>query len=195
MNQNDRPGEQMAIVIPFPGVAVSAKTSAAGATPADNEPESTEKQARRAENVSMHALTGKSMSIREMEKLLRTRELSETVVAAEIQRLESCGLLDDFAFAEELTERLQRRKGLGIGAIKAELVKHLILPAAIEQATQNLDTDQVALATEEAKKRFSRMGSLEHDVAYRRLHGYLARRGFRGHEISAALKEVVVKSI
>ena len=48
MNRNDRTGEQMAIVIPFPGVIVSAKTSAAGATPADNEPESTEKQARRA---------------------------------------------------------------------------------------------------------------------------------------------------
>lgn len=184
----------MATVIPFPGVVVptARKAQTTNIDPVDNEPESTEKQARRAENVSMHALTGKSMSIREMEKLLRSRELNETVVAAEIQRLEGCGLLDDFAFAEELTERLQRRKGLGIGAIKAELVKHLILPAAIEQATLNLDTDQVALATEEAKKRFSRMGSLERDVAYRRLHGYLARRGFRGHEITAALKEVVV---
>lgn len=194
MNQNGHSGERMATVIPFPGVVVptAGKAQTTNIDPVDNEPESTEKQARRAENVSMHALTGKSMSIREMEKLLRSRELTETVVAAEIQRLEGCGLLDDFAFAEELTERLQRRKGLGIGAIKAELVKHLILPAAIEQATLNLDTDQVALATEEAKKRFTRMGSLERDVAYRRLHGYLARRGFRGHEITAALKEVVV---
>jgi regulatory protein len=194
MARVERPEGWVAPVTQFPGAfAPSADSNEVEPfeTEIDTvEPESDDDQARRAENVSLHALTRRAMSVREMEKLLRTRDLDEQIVANEIIRLEGCGLLDDDALAADLAERLQTRKGLGVSGVKAELVKRLLKPSAIEAAVAELPGEQADLATAEARKRFDRLGSLDRDTAYRRLHSYLARRGFRGPEISAALRTV-----
>ena len=184
----DRSGEWLAPVIPFPGAVAVVDASDVDV---DAEHESDADAAVRAENISMHALTRRAMSVREMEKLLRTREIPGSIAASEVARLEGVGLLDDDALARDLVERLQRRKGLGVAALKAELVARKIRPSAIESAVAELPGEQIDLATAEARKRMSRLGALDRDTAYRRLQAYLARRGFRGHEISAALATVL----
>lgn len=188
MTQIDRPGERLAIVTQFPGTF----------NPTNAEPEadveSAGESAKRAENISMYALTRRAVSIREMEKLLKSRDLPDEVVATEIARLEGVGLLNDYELAVDLAERYQRRKGLGAGAIKVELGKRLVLPAAIDAALADLPGDQLELATEEARKRLSRLKGLDRETLNRRLYAYLQRRGFRGTEISAAIRAALEES-
>lgn len=188
MTDIDRPEGRLATVTAFPGTFDPTDTET------DDNPESAGELAKRAENISMYALTRRAVSIREMEKLLKSRDLPDDVVATEIARLEGVGLLDDYALATDLAERFQRRKGLGASAVKQELGKRLLSPASIDLAVAELPGDQLELATDEARKRLSRLKGLDKETLNRRLYAYLQRRGFRGAEISNAIKAALAES-
>ena len=188
MTDVDRPEGRLATVTAFPGTFDPTDTET------DDNPESAGELAKRAENISMYALTRRAVSIREMEKLLKSRDLPDEVVATEIARLEGVGLLDDYALAADLAERFQRRKGLGASAVKQELGKRLLSPASIDLAVAELPGDQLELATDEARKRLSRLKGLDKETLNRRLYAYLQRRGFRGPEISNAIKAALADS-
>lgn len=144
--------------------------------------------------IALRALGRRAMSVREMEKLLRERDAEPGAIADEIATLESQSLLNDDDLASDLAERLQRRKGMGASAIKAELVKRLIKPSSIELAIESLPGDQADLCMEQARARLERLRGYDRDVQYRRLQSYLSRRGFRGSDITAALREVLGSS-
>lgn len=188
MTDIDRPEGRLATVTAFPGTFDPTDTET------DDNPESAGELAKRAENIAMYALTRRAVSIREMEKLLKSRDLPDDVVATEIARLEGVGLLDDYALATDLAERFQRRKGLGASAVKQELGKRLLSPASIDLAVAELPGDQLELATDEARKRLSRLKGLDKETLNRRLYAYLQRRGFRGAEISNAIKAALAES-
>ena len=188
MTDIDRPEGRLATVTAFPGTFDPTDTET------DDNPESAGELAKRAENIAMYALTRRAVSIREMEKLLKSRDLPDDVVATEIARLEGVGLLDDYALAADLAERFQRRKGLGASAVKQELGKRLLSPASIDLAVAELPGDQLELATDEARKRLSRLKGLDKETLNRRLYAYLQRRGFRGPEISNAIKAALAES-
>ncbi len=188
MTDIDRPEGRLATVTAFPGTFDPTDTET------DDNPESAGELAKRAENIAMYALTRRAVSIREMEKLLKSRDLPDDVVATEIARLEGVGLLDDYALATDLAERFQRRKGLGASAVKQELGKRLLSPASIDLAVAELPGDQLELATDEARKRLSRLKGLDKETLNRRLYAYLRRRGFRGAEISNAIKAALAES-
>lgn len=188
MTDIDRPEGRLATVTAFPGTFDPTDTET------DDNPESAGELAKRAENIAMYALTRRAVSIREMEKLLKSRDLPDDVVATEIARLEGVGLLDDYALATDLAERFQRRKGLGASAVKQELGKRLLSPTSIDLAVAELPGDQLELATDEARKRLSRLKGLDKETLNRRLYAYLQRRGFRGAEISNAIKAALAES-
>ena len=188
MTDIDRPEGRLATVTAFPGTFDPTDTET------DDNPESAGELAKRAENISMYALTRRAVSIREMEKLLKSRDLPDDVVATEVARLEAVGLLDDYALAADLAERFQRRKGLGASAVKQELGKRLLSPASIDLAVAELPGDQLELATDEARKRLTRLKGLDKETLNRRLYAYLQRRGFRGAEISNAIKAALAES-
>jgi regulatory protein len=143
----------------------------------------------RTENVSMHALTKRGMSVAEMTKLLERREIEPDEVEAEIARLEGVGLLDDQALAENLVRTLQERKGLGRSAVSAELRRRQVDPLAIEQALDAIDTDdELERAIEVATKRAGQLRSYDPETAKRRLGAYLQRRGYSGSVFSAAME-------
>jgi regulatory protein len=142
----------------------------------------------RAENVSMHALTRRGQSRRELERTLRSRDLPDDVIAHEVERLEGVGLIDDIALAQNLVGVLQERKGLGRTGIAAELTRRLLSPAAIEYALELVDTsDELGRARELAVKRAAQLSSYDRATAQRRLSGYLARRGYSGSTVRAAV--------
>lgn len=148
-----------------------------------------EKSRRRAENVAMHALTRRGLSRREVERALRARELDDDTVELELERLEGVGLIDDTALAQELVVRLQERKGLGRQAIAAELARRLLSPAAIEYALDLVDgSDELARASELARKRAAQLSGYDRETVERRLNGYLARRGYSGGTVRTAVE-------
>ena len=148
----------------------------------------TDRQRERAHNVSLNSLTKRGMSKQEVERTLRAKELDDDVIAAEMERLEGSGLVDDLALAQNLVGTLQERKGLGRSGIAAELTRRLLSPAAIEYALELVDTgDELARARELAVARARQLTSYDRETAVRRLSGYLARRGYTGSTVRAAV--------
>jgi regulatory protein len=155
----------------------------------------TEAKSARPENVSMHALTRRGMSIAEMTRLLEAREIDPDDVEAEIERLEGVGLLDDHALADNLVRTLQDRKGLGRSAISAELRRRKVGQGAIDEALEAIDTDdELTRAIEVATKRAGQLSSYDAATAKRRLGAYLQRRGYSGSVLSAAMNAALSMS-
>ncbi len=148
----------------------------------------TEPKSSRTENVSMHALTRRGMSVAEMTRLLEAREIDPDDVHAEIERLEGVGLLDDQALADTLVRTLQDRKGLGRSAVSAELRRRKIDQSAIDEALESIDTDdELTRAIEVATKRAGQLSSYDPETAKRRLGAYLMRRGYNGSILTQAM--------
>lgn len=148
-----------------------------------------------ARHVSITALARKGMSRREMERHLAGRGFEPDEVAAEVARLEASGYLDDVALAQTLVGTLQERKGLGRSAIAAELTRRLLTPAAIEYALELVDSaDELARAREIASKRAAQLRGVDRDAAVRRLSAYLARRGYGGSTVRAAVDHALPRT-
>lgn len=138
-----------------------------------------ERQARRAENVSLAGLTRRNMSRWEIEGLLRSREIDEQLIEAEVARLESVGLIDDAALAETLVRTQHERKGLGRQAIISELRRRHIDQQLIDEALEQLEAgDERERARELAEKRASQLRSYDAATAERRLTAFLMRKGY-----------------
>lgn len=145
-----------------------------------------------ARHVSITALARRGLSRRELERHLRDRGFDDGEVDAEVARLERDGYVDDIALAQNLVGTLQERKGLGRSAIAAELTRRHLAPAAIEYALDLIDTgDELSRAREIAIKRAGQLRHVDRDTAVRRLSAYLARRGYGGSTIRAAVDQAL----
>lgn len=147
----------------------------------------------RAETISMRALGRKGLSRRELTDRLRENDLSPEVAEYEADRLERVGLIDDVELARVLIDRLVARKGLGRGALKAELQQRKLSAEAIEQAVAEHDAgaDPAALVEQLVADRVRRMGSLDRATAERRLMSYLQRKGHGGALAQQAVRRAL----
>jgi regulatory protein len=145
-----------------------------------------------AHHVSITALARRGLSRRELERHLRERNFDDAEIADEVARLERDGYVDDIALAQNLVGTLQERKGLGRSAIAAELTRRHLAPAAIEYALDLIDTgDELSRARELALKRAGQLRHVDRETAVRRLSAYLARRGYGGSTIRAAVDQAL----
>jgi regulatory protein len=171
----DQPAVQSALDVPAPDVPAP-DAPAPGA----------------AHHVSITALARRGLSRRELERHLRERDFDDAEIADEVARLERDGYVDDIALAQNLVGTLQERKGLGRSAIAAELTRRHLAPAAIEYALDLIDTgDELSRARELALKRAGQLRHVDRETAVRRLSAYLARRGYGGSTIRAAVDQAL----
>ncbi len=193
-------GERDAVIIPFPLHRVSdAEDEPNQGTEAivheldlEEPAEVTPKVTKRAHNVSLHALSGKSHSVAEMREKLRARELPEDAIESELEELARVGLLDDDALASDLVERYGSRDRLARRAVEQKLRARKLPQGVIEHALAELESDaEGGLAEEAARERLRKMGSLAPAVAKRRLYSYLQRKGFSSGDISEAISTVL----
>lgn len=149
---------------------------------------------RRAENVSLAALTRHDASEGELRSRLLAKGLDEETVEAELERLRSAGLVDDQALADRLVRSLRERKGLGDGALRPALKARHLPQSVIDAAlAANAEDDEVLeeRLQDVADDRARRLASLPDDVAERRLTAYLLRRGYGGSSVRAAVKDAL----
>lgn len=130
----------------------------------------------------------RAMSSAELRDALLKREFDEHLVEEVIEHFEDRRFLDDFSLAETLTEKLRTTKKASASVISRKLTERQIPRHVIEQVIQTIDREEdhdilYELALERARK----LGSLEPDVAKRRLFGYLQRRGWGGPEVMNAV--------
>jgi len=127
-------------------------------------------------------------------RLQLLKMLSDRAVPAEISerlldRFTEVGLIDDAAFARAFTNTRRQSRGLSKSALKRELSTAGVDAELINLALEDIDSEaELELATELAIKRIRSLASLDRDVQYRRLSGYLGRRGFASGIVSSAIR-------
>ncbi|MDR6165822.1 SOS response regulatory protein OraA/RecX [Microbacterium paludicola] len=134
----------------------------------------------RAERALLKRLRGRSLSVREAGDVLREADLADAEAEAVIAAFLDNGYLDDSRLAEQLLDGALGRKAQGATAIAQTLSRRGLDREVIDIAMASLPDDEAERALDFARQRARGMSDLDHDVALRRLHGQLARRGFRG---------------
>ena len=140
------------------------------------------------ETALLRALTRRDLSEREVRTWLSVRDVPENDIEEWVERMHRLGYVDDLRMATHLVDTLVARGGKGRGVIVQKLTERGIDRATASEAVSHLDDDsQQQQATELAVARASRMGNLTDEAARRRLHGFLARRGFSSTVIREAV--------
>jgi len=130
-------------------------------------------------------LAVRERSIREIRDRLRRAGFDDADVDDAVDRLISSGLLDDERFAravvrQEVTVRMAGRRAVG-----ARLFARGVPREVVGEALEGLG-DEEARADALAASRAGRLRGLDPDVAFRRLVGFLARRGYAPSTARAA---------
>jgi len=114
----------------------------------------------------------------ELERRLVHAGFEPTEVDDELERLERVGLIDDDAFARAVVESRTGSRGESSRVVSMHLaragVSAEVAAAALDGAAE--DDDERAIRLAQAKA--ARLTGLESQVAFQRLYGFLARRGY-----------------
>lgn len=154
----------------------------------DEEDDEADRQSKKVSAVTIRQLARRGMSRWELEQVLRKRELEPEIFAPELDRLEALGVIDDASLAVSLAFTQHSRKGLGRTAIEQDLKRRHIDPELIEIALADIaDEDELDRATELAVKRIGQLSSYDDETVRRRLHGFLARKGYNSGIVRQAM--------
>ena len=141
--------------------------------------------------IALTALGRRAKSRGELFTLLKKRGTPEDIANAVLFRLQEQGFVNDREFARYWVESRQRTKKISRRIIIGELRSKGISDEIIDEVTLEIsDESEFNLALDFASRKVRSVARLENEIAYRRLHGALARRGFSGSVISRVLAEL-----
>lgn len=140
----------------------------------------------------VRALGRRQLSSAETLALLQQQGASFDEAHTLVARYEELGYLNDSAMAEALVDKLggrsQKSRGLIARELSARLIPSHVVTASLEQLDDAHDFD---LAVEAAAKKVSQMSSYDDQTVERRLHGFLARRGFASEVVREATRRAM----
>jgi len=135
--------------------------------------------AERARAICLRLLTGTPRTRRQLADALRKREIPDDIAEEVLARFEDVGLIDDAAFADAWVESRHHGRGLARRALARELRTKGIDPGLVQEAVNQLDSEQEEVTARELVERKLRATrGLERDRRLRRLAGMLARKGY-----------------
>ncbi|MFE5882461.1 recombination regulator RecX [Streptomyces hydrogenans] len=135
--------------------------------------------AERARAICLRLLTGTPRTRRQLADALRKREIPDDIAEEVLARFEDVGLIDDAAFAGAWVESRHHGRGLARRALARELRTKGIDPGLVQEAVNQLDSEQEEVTARELVERKLRATrGLERDRRLRRLAGMLARKGY-----------------
>jgi regulatory protein len=146
-----------------------------------------------AQETAYRLLAVRLRSRHELTDRLRRRGISAVVVAAVTADLERQGLLDDDRFAGAWVRTRLALRPSGPVRLRAELAQKGVAREVITRALGETLSSQEegTLAEDLARTRLRRYRRLPPEVAYRRLAGVLARRGFSTGVIARVLRDLL----
>lgn len=128
----------------------------------------------------------------ELERALQGRDVPEEAAAAVLDRMTELGLVDDVTFAHDWVASRQQRRHLSRTALRRELQTRGVDRDVIDEALTDVEgADEHRAALDLAQRRVGPLRGLTREVAYRRLGGMLARRGFSASTTNRVLGEVL----
>ena len=144
-----------------------------------------------AQTIALTALSRRAKSRGELFALLKKRGTAEEVANAVLIRLQELGFVNDYEFARSWSESRQRTKKVSRRIIIGELRSKGISDEIIEWITSDItDGDEFTNALQFAERKARAFARLEPDVAYRRMHGALSRRGFSSSVVTRVMTEL-----
>lgn len=145
---------------------------------ADRPPERLDDQVTEAITYARRATATTPLAEARLERKMSSRGYAPPVIEEAMRRARGQGLVDDHAFARSLVQE-GRDKGHAPLRIKTDLQKRELSSEAIDAALDTIgDRDPEAQAFAVAHDRAKRLRGVDTETAYRRLVGYLARRGY-----------------
>ncbi|NNE45142.1 MAG: hypothetical protein HKN37_00620 [Rhodothermales bacterium] len=136
---------------------------------------------RRAYNAALNLLSYRMRTVSEISQRLSDKGFDEETVSEILRRLVERGYLDDQTFAREFATSRARGRGFGIHRIRGDLRKKGVDREIVDDVIATLDpeVDWLALARQQAEKRWPRLGTTaDPRRRQKKLFDFLIRRGF-----------------
>ena len=135
--------------------------------------------------------TPKIYTKNEMEQRLEREGFSVEAIETTIEELIHSGHIRDRKYAENWIVRRQKSNPRGKTLLKNELINKGIDRETAEHVVAKVETeDETKVALQIAQKRMKQYHRLPTHVAKRRLHGFLARRGFASETVRHVLAQI-----
>ena len=138
-------------------------------------------------NKTLNYLSYRPRSRAELERYLRDKRVSDNARAQVLERLARAQLVNDAEFAQYWVENREHFAPRSKRALRAELRQKGLSDEDAQTALSEVDEEHSAY--EAGRKRAARMNALDRETFYRRLSGFLQRRGF-GYDV---VKSVVTR--
>src|SRR5699024_8866913 len=142
-------------------------------------------------NVALRYLTYRQRSEKEIFDKLNSKEYPDKLIYQAIDYLKSKGYINDREFARSFLQDKTNINKYGPIKIKNQLKLKGISNTIIDEIVDMDRDDEYQMSLELASKRISRYKNEERSAIYRKLGGYLQRRGFSYEVVNQVLKELV----
>ena len=148
----------------------------------------------RAKCYALEMLSSRSYSKSQMIRQLGRAGFSSHAIDTTLEDLEQLGHIKDEEFAKKWVVRRQRSKPKGKKMLERELANQSIDKTTVDRVIAGIDdVEETNTALQLAQKQAKRYESLPLQVAKRRLHGFLLRRGFDYETIQSTIERVLIK--
>ncbi|RKU17358.1 hypothetical protein C6501_04220 [Candidatus Poribacteria bacterium] len=149
-------------------------------------------EAMRAKNYALNILREDIYSKSQMTQQLEREGFRERTIKTIIAELIQSGHIRDRLYAEKWVQRRLKSNPRGRAVLKQELIDKGVDPQTAEQVLAEVKAeDEKKLALHIAQKQSKKYKNLSTQVAKRRLHGFLARRGFESETILQVIEKVL----
>ncbi|HEY3503616.1 MAG TPA: regulatory protein RecX [Actinocatenispora sp.] len=154
----------------------SDRTDSSGRPAREKAPADPREQAR---DICLRLLAVRPRTRVELARVLARKGIPDEDAAAVLERYGEVGMIDDEAFARAWVTSRHTGRGLARGALARELRQRGVDGETIGDALTELDGDtEAATARGLAERRLRSMSAVPPDVAFRRVVGMLARKGY-----------------
>jgi regulatory protein len=137
---------------------------------------------------ALNYLSYRVRTVAEVQEKLSSLEYTKEVIKVVTTRLMEKGYLDDRQFAETWVENRSTFRPRSHRLLNWELRNKKVNQTIIDEIITNSEPDE-ALARAAAEKYIRRLRDLDRQAFFRRLGGFLGRRGFTYDVISTVVKE------
>lgn len=147
----------------------------------------------RAQNYALNLLSYRARSEREIMERMQQKGYESSVIKDTIAYLKEQGYLDDYAFAEMFIRDKSELNKYGQNRIKTELYKKGVAREVINGLIEEMidSNSEYEKAKELAEKKIKSYQKDSKQAQYRKLNGFLIRKGYPYDVVSRVVKELV----